>query len=83
MQSPNSSGVTPDHVIARARRELAEAHMEALVKAITDKCFDKCIRSPGKTLTTSEQNCIAKTMDRYQEVMGLVFSVLASKANTQ
>lgn len=65
--------------MGRVRRELQEQQMEDLVNALTDKCFAKCVKKPGPTLSTAEQHCIAKAMDRYLEVMAVVFRTLAQK----
>lgn len=75
----SSGGPNPHEVMDRVRRELQEQQMEELVKALADKCFEKCVKKPGPSLTTGEQTCIAKAMDRYLEVMTIVFQALAKK----
>lgn len=72
--------ISENEVMMRVRRELQEQQMEELVQAMTDKCFEKCVKKPGTSLTTAEQNCIAKAMDRYMEVMTVVFNSVARKA---
>ena len=39
---------------------------------MTDKCFRKCISSPGVSLGNSEQKCVALCMDRYMDSFNLV-----------
>lgn len=56
--------------------------MEQLVETLTAKCFEKCVKKPGSSLTSGEQNCIAKAMDRYMEVMNLIFFTIAKKAES-
>lgn len=80
MSMPGSPG--SDEVMGRVRRELQEQQMEDLVTAMADKCFEKCVKKPGTSLTTAEQHCIAKAMDRYLEVMTLVFQTVAKKAQS-
>jgi len=70
----------PDEVMARVRMQLQEQQMEELVQTLSDKCFDKCVKKPSSSLSTGEQQCIAKSMDRYMEVMTLVFQAVARKA---
>ncbi|PXF44770.1 Mitochondrial import inner membrane translocase subunit Tim13-A [Gracilariopsis chorda] len=77
-----ASEPSQDEVFLRVRRQLQEQQMEELVRAMTDKCFEKCVKKPGKSLSTSEQQCIAKSMDRYMEVMALVFNTVARKAQS-
>lgn len=43
-----------------------------MLENIGDRCFDKCITSPGSALSNSEQKCLAFCMDRYQDAMGVV-----------
>lgn len=75
-----STTPNPDEVMGRVRRELQEQQMEELVNSLTDKCFAKCVKKPGTSLSTAEQHCIAKAMDRYLEVMTVVFKTLAEKS---
>lgn len=79
MNSP-PQGPSADDVMLRVRRELQEQQMEELVSALADKCFAKCVPKPGRSLSSAEQNCIAKAMDRYLDVMTLVFQTVAKKA---
>ena len=32
---------------------------------VTDKCFKKCITSPGSSMGSSDQKCVAMCMDRF------------------
>lgn len=80
MSTPDRPSVSPEEVMFRVRRELQEKQVEELVQTMADKCFAKCVHKPGKSLSSSEQHCIAKAMDRYLEVMTVVFRTLASKA---
>lgn len=66
--------------MGRVRRELEEQQIEDLVQTLSEKCFEKCVKKPGTSLTTAEQHCIAKAMDRYIDVMTLVFHTIAKKA---
>ncbi|KAJ9533250.1 hypothetical protein QJQ45_018324 [Haematococcus lacustris] len=35
---------------------------------VRDKCFKLCITSPGTSLSSSDQKCLSRCMDRYQDV---------------
>lgn len=39
---------------------------------MTDKCFKKCITSPGSSLGSSDQKCVSLCMDRYMDSFNLV-----------
>ena len=54
-------GVTACTVLQQANTILA-------VQTVRDKCFKICITSPGSSLSSSEQKCLSRCMDRYQEV---------------
>jgi len=48
------------------------------LQKVTDKCFRKCVTSPGNHFCSSEQKCVALCMDRYMDSFNLV-----SKAYTE
>lgn len=52
----------------------------ALVQSMTDKCFEKCVPKPGPALSGGEQACLARCMDRYLNVMTVVFNAIARQA---
>lgn len=68
-------------VLERVRADLQAQQLETLVQTLTDKCFAKCVHKPGTSLSSSEQQCIFKTMDRYMDVLAVVFKTLVKKAN--
>ena len=37
-------------------------------QTVRDKCFEKCITKPGNSLSSSEQQCLARCCDRYTDV---------------
>lgn len=41
------------------------------LQTVRDKCFDKCITNPGRSLSGSEQSCLQRCVDRYGEVRPL------------
>jgi len=38
------------------------------MQTVRDHCFKMCITSPGSSLSSSEQKCLGRCMDRYQDV---------------
>jgi import inner membrane translocase subunit TIM13 len=38
------------------------------MQTVRDKCFDKCVTRPSSSLSSSEQQCLARCCDRYAEV---------------
>ena len=82
MSSGSSSAISDNEIMSRVRLQIQEQQMEQLVENLTAKCFEKCVKKPGSSLTSGEQNCIAKAMDRYMEVMNLIFFTVAKKAES-
>lgn len=81
MSSDAGAGAaSPDAIMHRVRTELQAQQIDDLVKKLTDKSFAKCVHKPGTSLTSSEQHCIAKAMDRYLDVMNIIFRTLTTKA---
>eukprot|EP00884_Botryococcus_braunii_P008011 jgi/Botrbrau1/17210/Bobra.0817s0006.1 len=39
---------------------------------VRDKCFEKCITKPSSSLSSSEQQCLARCCDRYAEATEIV-----------
>merc|ERR1712105_285293 len=60
------------------QQQVALANMQELLVKVTDKCFKKCITSPGSSMGSSDQKCVAMCMDRYMDSFNLV-----SKAYTR
>lgn len=40
----------------------------SLQQTVRDKCFKICISSPGTSLSSSDQKCLSRCMDRYSDV---------------
>jgi import inner membrane translocase subunit TIM13 len=38
------------------------------LQTVRDKCFKVCITAPGTSLSSSDQKCLGRCMDRYQDV---------------
>ncbi len=47
------------------------------LQTVRDKCFAKCIGKPSSTLSSSDQQCLARCCDRYADVRRLHFAVVA------
>lgn len=71
-QSARALGAPPPAAPpATAPRDLTPAPLPpATPQTVRDKCFKVCVTSPGSSLSSSEQKCISRCMDRYQDVSG-------------
>eukprot|EP00775_Hariotina_reticulata_P005274 gene5274-5509_t len=42
-------------------------YIQEFYQTVRDHCFKLCITSPGSSLSSSEQKCLGRCMDRYQD----------------
>lgn len=63
----------------RVRGEMLRQVFQDLVQKVSDKCFEKCVTKPSSSLTSSEQTCLAKCMDRYIDAMGVVSKAMIDR----
>ena len=74
--SPCSTERLADHrrvLLARQiQHEMNAAFVQEFYQTVRDKCFKACVTKPGTSLTSSEQQCLAKCCDRYQEATEIV-----------
>ena len=54
------------------QHEMNAAFVQEFYQTVRDKCFKACITKPGTSLSSSEQQCLAKCCDRYQEATEIV-----------
>jgi import inner membrane translocase subunit TIM8 len=50
------------------------------VQKLTELCFEKCVKNPGQSLSSSETNCIVNTADRYLDSSVFVMGRLMRQA---
>lgn len=60
----------PSHLQYQA--ELAVAQLQEFYQTVRDKCFKACVTKPSTSLSSSEQQCMAKCCDRYAEATEIV-----------
>ncbi|KAF9223561.1 hypothetical protein BS17DRAFT_734511 [Gyrodon lividus] len=59
-------------VMNTIRSEIALVNAQELMNKTNEKCFAKCILKPGTSLSSSEETCLARCMDRYMEAFNIV-----------
>ncbi len=47
---------------------VAFTHCCSPLQTVRDKCFKACLGNPGSSLSSSDQKCLNRCMDRYQDV---------------
>lgn len=46
--------------------------VQEFYQTVRDKCFKMCITSPGSSLSSSDQKCLTRCMDRYQDATNVI-----------
>jgi len=59
-------------LLQQVRGEVQAAAFQELFTKISEKCFQKCLKKPGSSLSSSDQKCLAMCMDRYMDTMNVV-----------
>ena len=75
------SGSTGD-LMGRVQAELNARHIQEIAQTVSEKCFVKCVTRPSTTLSSSEQSCLARCMDRYIEAISVVMKTLSERSPT-
>lgn len=68
-------------VMQRVAQETGQAVMQELITTVSHKCFDKCVTSPGVTLSNKEQTCLAMCYDRYVQSIEVVKQGIMDRQN--
>jgi len=83
--SPPSQPGVPNKatIMETMKQQIAVVNAQELLKKMSDKCFKKCITSPGASLSSSDQKCLAMCMDRYMDSWKLVTESFTKKLGDQ
>uniref|UniRef100_A0A1I7WY73 Mitochondrial import inner membrane translocase subunit n=1 Tax=Heterorhabditis bacteriophora TaxID=37862 RepID=A0A1I7WY73_HETBA len=68
-----------EQVIAGVKQQAAIANAQNLITDLSEKCTQKCITSPGSSLSSSEKQCLQRCMDRFIESWNLVSQSLQKR----
>ncbi|KAI8868081.1 hypothetical protein GQ42DRAFT_175251 [Ramicandelaber brevisporus] len=67
----------------QVRGELALANAQELINKMSDKCFAKCIPTPGPKLDKSETTCLSNCMDKYMAAWNEVSRTYIARAQRE
>jgi len=62
------------------QQEMQVQALQEFYTTLRDKCWDKCITKPSSSLSSSEQQCLARCCDRYAEATKIVLQSIVSSA---
>ncbi|KAJ7573862.1 Tim10/DDP family zinc finger-domain-containing protein [Mycena floridula] len=69
--SPAEATAKKEEVMAAVRNELAKANAQTLMNNANERCFKVCVTKPGSSLSSSEETCLARCLDRFMDVYNI------------
>lgn len=81
----SSSSSSPDMsaqkeaMMQQVKSEIALANAQELMNKMNEKCFARCVTKPGTSLSSSEEGCLSRCMDRYMEAFNIVSRVYVER----
>ncbi|MCJ1389362.1 protein translocase subunit [Xylographa bjoerkii] len=67
-----STGSPKDAVMEQIKQEAAIDQARKLIDKMNELCFEKCIPSPGTSLSRKEEGCISMCMEKYIDTRNVV-----------
>ncbi|KAF9067204.1 Tim10/DDP family zinc finger-domain-containing protein [Rhodocollybia butyracea] len=69
----NSTDISrKEKLMDQVRTELAQANAQQLMNNMNERCFKACVTKPGDSLSSSEQTCLTRCLDRFMETFNIV-----------
>ncbi|KAF4571386.1 protein translocase subunit [Pleurotus pulmonarius] len=65
------------------RSEVALANAQELINKTNEKCYLKCVPKPGTSLSSSEQTCLSRCLDRYMEAFNICSRAYIGRINKE
>ncbi|KAI4281553.1 MAG: hypothetical protein L6R38_003600 [Xanthoria sp. 2 TBL-2021] len=75
MDLNNTSSDPKRQVMNQIRQEAALNNARALINKLNGHCFDKCIPSPGTSLSRKEETCLSSCLEKYMGMWNTVSRV--------
>ncbi|KAF8876739.1 Tim10/DDP family zinc finger-domain-containing protein [Infundibulicybe gibba] len=70
-------------MMSSVRNEIALANAQELMNKASDRCFLKCVTKPGSSLSSSEQTCLSRCLERYMEAFNIVSRTYISRVGRE
>ncbi|KAK0193606.1 Tim10/DDP family zinc finger-domain-containing protein [Armillaria mellea] len=74
----SSSSPTPsenekkEQIMNAVRTEIAQANAQLLMNNMNERCFKACVTRPGASLSSSEETCLTRCMERFMDTFNIV-----------
>ncbi|KAF8475978.1 Tim10/DDP family zinc finger-domain-containing protein [Kalaharituber pfeilii] len=72
-----------DVIMNEIRNQTAVENARLLIEKINEHCYEKCIPKPGTSLSSGEESCIVKCMDKYMAAWNVVSKQYISRAQRE
>ncbi|KAK2733431.1 protein translocase subunit [Myotisia sp. PD_48] len=81
--SPSSSNPSSAEikaaVLQRLQQETAISNVRQLMQKINENCFEKCISSPGSSLSSKDQACLSACTEKYVSLWNAISRAYISR----
>ncbi|KJA23017.1 hypothetical protein HYPSUDRAFT_87122 [Hypholoma sublateritium FD-334 SS-4] len=69
---PQDMAARKEAMMNAVRQEMAIQNAQELMNKANERCFAKCVTKPSGSLTSSEETCLSRCLDRYLEAFTMV-----------
>ncbi|KAH7873312.1 Tim10/DDP family zinc finger-domain-containing protein [Lentinula edodes] len=77
--SSTDSAARKQAIMDQVRNELAQANAQQLMNNMNERCFKACVTKPGDSLSSSEQTCLTRCLDRFMDTFNIVSKTYISR----
>jgi import inner membrane translocase subunit TIM13 len=67
-------------LMEEVQQQMKVQFVQEFYQTVRDKCFKACITTPGTSLSSSDQKCLSRCMDRYQDATNIITKAVLSQA---
>ncbi|EER39467.1 mitochondrial import inner membrane translocase subunit TIM13 [Histoplasma capsulatum H143] len=81
--SPQTSADTKSAIISQVQQESALNNARSLIGKVNENCFEKCVPSPGSSLSSKEQMCLTACMEKYIQLWNATSRAYGARVNQE
>ncbi|KAH8705725.1 putative mitochondrial intermembrane space translocase subunit Tim13 [Talaromyces proteolyticus] len=81
--SSDSSTELKKSLMQQVQAEAAMSNARLLVAKINENCFERCIPSPGSSLSAGENTCLSSCMEKYISAWNLTSRTYVARVQSE
>ncbi|EGD87436.1 hypothetical protein H112_05980 [Trichophyton rubrum D6] len=81
--SDMSSSQIKSAIVQQLQSESAMNNAKMLMEKLNSNCFEKCIPTPGSSLSSNEQTCLKTCMEKYIALWNTVSQTYVARLKTE